>query len=76
MKVKDLVKHLLQLDQELEVYTAGDSEGNSYNSVYFEPTVMYAANAGGNDRHMEVIDESDLEDCGYDEDELTQIVVI
>lgn len=77
MKVRELVEHLLKLDQELEVYTAIDAEGNGYNSVYFEPSVSYAANINGRSREIEVFNDlEEAEDGGYDEDDLTQIVII
>jgi len=41
MKVKDLVKALQELDQELEVITAKDAEGNGYNSLYYLPSNVY-----------------------------------
>lgn len=41
MLVKELIKELLEMDQELEVWTAKDPEGNGYNPLYYSPTVMY-----------------------------------
>lgn len=76
MKVKDLVAHLLQLDQELDVYTAKDAEGNGYSQVYFEPTIMFTPTSTNKHYVEEVFDETDIEDSGYDEDELSPIVVI
>lgn len=76
MKVKTLIEHLSKLDPEMDVYTAKDAEGNGYNQVYFEPTVMLTPT--NDEKHYvdEVFNEEDLNDCGYDEDELTRIVVI
>lgn len=41
MKIKELVAHLLEMDQELDVYTAKDAEGNGYNRVNYEPEVRF-----------------------------------
>jgi len=76
MKVKELIEHLQKLDQDLEVYTAKDAESNGYNSVYYEPGVLWAR--GDKDYDIEVCGEEDLE-SEYDEDErkeFRQIVVI
>lgn len=39
--VAELIEELQAIeDQSLEVITAGDDEGNSYNRIYWSPTVM------------------------------------
>lgn len=77
MNVRELIEKLKLLDQDLEVYTAIDEEGNGYNSVYFDPTVMWAR--GERDADMEVSSEENFEDDYPDEedrDEFRKIVVI
>lgn len=78
MRVKELVEALLKLDQELEVYTAADSEGNYYNQTYYEPTVMVTPISESSYRIDEVFndDPDELEDTGYEPDQLKRIVVI
>lgn len=78
MKVRELVASLLALDQELDVYTAADSEGNYYNQTYYEPTVMVTPITESSHRIDEVFndDPDELEDSGYEPDQLKRIVVI
>ncbi len=76
MNVRELIEHLSKLDPELEVYTAIDAEGNGYNSLYYTPGIMFAPKFPNMYRLDEVFDEDDIEDSGYELEELTRIVVI
>lgn len=76
MNVRELIEHLSKLDPELEVYTAIDAEGNGYNSVHYTPGIMFTPIEDKPYRLDEVFDEDDIEDSGYELDELMQIVVI
>ena len=76
MNVRTLIEHLSKLDPELDVYTAVDAEGNSYNQVYFEPSVMFSPRDTNMHRIEEVFSEEDIEDSGYDVEDLVQVVVI
>lgn len=40
MLVKEYIQHLNKLPQDLEVYYAGDSEGNTYEKVFYAPSVQ------------------------------------
>lgn len=76
MTVAQLIEHLSKLKPELEVYTAIDEEGNGYNEVWFEPTVMLAMDEG-RDVSIYNLDERDwLEEEGYDISEIREVVVI
>lgn len=42
MKVKELIKHLQELENDnLEIYAGSDSEGNSYAKLDYLPTIFY-----------------------------------
>jgi len=75
MKNRELIEHLQKLDPEMVVYTAIDAEGNGYNEVYFEPTVMVAVKTN---HGVEIMndDEDELDDSGYDESDFQRVIVI
>jgi len=82
MKVKELVESLLEIDQELEVYTAIDDEGNGYNHLHYHPGVFKARKDELEDHRLDsVYTEEDLASEiaeGYidEDDEFVDIVVI
>jgi len=73
--VADLISELEAIeDKSLEVITAGDDEGNSYNSLYWSPTVMVART----DRMGWSLynDMNEALDEDIDEDDLKYVVVL
>lgn len=82
MKVKELVESLLEIDQELEVYTAIDDEGNGYNHLHYHPGVFKVRKEDASDYRLDAIytEEdlaSEIEEGNIDEDdEFVDIVVI
>jgi len=60
MKVKDLVKNLKGLDQELELVYSVDDEGNAFNKIYNIPTVGY------HDGDYEFLSEDDMKNKEMD----------
>jgi hypothetical protein len=78
MNVRELIEELSKLDPDLEVFSAADSEGNYYNRVYYSPTVMVTPIGESRSRIDEVYndDPDELEDSGYEPDDLMRIVVI
>jgi hypothetical protein len=77
MNVGELLGMLRKFPPEMEVWTAIDAEGNGYNEMYYEPTVMvtpldskYSTDQMYNDEPGE------LEDCGLDPDEIKRVLVL
>ena len=65
MTVAELIEHLKKLPQDIEVWTASDDEGNSYNAVYFEPSVFFKEKGGGqrsSTQEVYSLDDLDAED--------------
>lgn len=76
MTVAQLIEHLSKLKPDLEVYTAIDDEGNGYNEMYFEPTVMLMRYDGRDAEMYSTEDLDDLEADGVDISELVEVVVL
>lgn len=75
MTVAELIEHLSKLNPNLDVYTAIDSEGNGYNSVYYAPSECFATI---DNREVTVYSEEDFDDnvIGFGRDDCIKIVVI
>ena len=77
MKVKELIKQLQALKNDnLEVYSAIDDEGNGYNKLYYSPTIYYREKSATNSQldSDSVRGADDMED--EDEKDFVKIVII
>lgn len=76
MKVKELIEHLSKLPQDVEVLTASDDEGNSYNTLYYAPGLFHGQYTKYG---WEIKNDTDLKDdlkAGYAKLEDFQPVVV
>lgn len=64
MTVEELIGHLKELPQDLQVITAKDAEGNGYNVLYYVPSVVYVDANEGKHGYIEAVygDEDVTED--------------
>ena len=77
MTVQELIEKLKKFPPEMEVWTAIDDEGNGYNELSYDPTVMVTP-IDSKYRTDEMLndDPGELEESGYDPDELKRVIVL
>ena len=77
MKITEMIKGLQEVKEkygDLECWSAVDDEGNGYNKVYYDPTVMFRLNDEDEIHNLEEFEECkqehilDYEDGADDED--------